>query len=285
MGNAIPKAADAAPAEEAAAARATRKVVIAGLGLIGGSFLKACEKAGHAAKGYHHSETPDFTGAEIVIVAMPPQAIEPWIREHCTAFPEGAVVVDVCGVKRALYDAFKSTGGEIAKLKWHFVGGHPMAGKELGGFANSTKDLFNGASMILTPYPYTGRKPLDMLESFFKSLGFARVVSTSPQHHDEMIAFTSQLCHVISSSYVREPLAAGHAGYSAGSFRDMVRVGAPDPDVWTELFMLNRDNLCEVLTRYIDRLVEFRDALGAADAAAVHAILEDGAEAKKAIMN
>ena len=258
-------------------------VAIAGLGLIGGSFLKAAERAGHSAVGFHHAEKPRLADAELVIVAMPPGAIEPWIREHSSDFRDGAIVVDVCGVKRPLYDAFRLTGAEVAAQKWHFVGGHPMAGKEIGGYANSTPDLFRGASMILTPYPYTGRVPLDALESFFKSVGFSRVVFTTPENHDEMIAFTSQLCHVISSAYVREPLAEGHAGYSAGSFRDMVRVGAPDPDVWTELFMLNRDNLERVLARYIGRLEEMRTAISAGDAAALHAILRDGAAAKKRI--
>lgn len=257
-------------------------IAIAGLGLIGGSFLKASEKAGYSAKGYHHGERPDLSDADIIIVAQPPLAIEPWIRENAPSFKDGAIVVDVCGVKKPLYEAFRL---DFANRKWHFVGGHPMAGKEIGGFANSTPDLFRGASMILTPYPYTGRGPLDALEKYFRSIGFSQVVTTTPENHDEMIAFTSQLCHMISSAYVREPLAAEHNGYSAGSFRDMVRVGAPDPDVWTELFMLNREKLAAVLVRYIERLEDFREALSAGDAARIHAALEKGVAAKHAIAN
>ena len=140
--------------------------------------------------------------------------------------------------------------------------------------------LFDGASMILTPYPTYGRAPLDKLEKLLKELGFARIVYTDPKHHDEMIAFTSQLCHLISSAYVREPLSKDHVGYSAGSFRDMARVGAPDPDTWTELFFANRDALLPILERYINRLDDFRGALAADDRARLHAALEDGVAAK-----
>lgn len=252
-------------------------VAIAGLGLIGGSFLEASKRAGHTATGFHHDDEADFSSADIIIVAMPPLAIEPWIRAHSRTFKDGAAVVDVCGVKRPLFEAFRN---DYATRKWHFVGGHPMAGKEVGGFANATPDLFDGASMILTPHPFTGRAPLDTLEEYFRSVGFAKIVITSPEHHDEMIAFTSQLCHAISSAYIREPLAAEHDGYSAGSFRDMARVGAPDPDVWTELFMLNRDNLAAVLVRYIERLEDLREAISAGDAKRIHAALEEGVASK-----
>ncbi|MBO6167505.1 MAG: prephenate dehydrogenase [Kiritimatiellae bacterium] len=254
-------------------------VAIAGLGLIGGSFLKAAEAAGHKAKGCHHGEREDFSWADIIIVAMPPSAIEPWIRANEATFRSGAIVVDVCGVKRPLFEAFKETGK--IERPWHFVPGHPMAGKEVGGFANATPDLYKGASMILTPYPYMGRGPLDTLEEFFRSLGFGRVVVTTPAHHDEMIAFTSQLCHIISSAYVREPLALDATGFTAGSFRDMVRVGAPDPEVWSELFTLNRDALLPVLERYISRLESFRAALASNDPTALKRDLAEGVEAKK----
>ena len=254
-------------------------VAIAGLGLIGGSFLKAAQAAGHNARGYHHGDSPDLSQADIVIIAMPPSAIEPWIRAHSAGLKQGALVVDVCGVKRPLYEAFRL---ECLKTPWCFVGGHPMAGKEVGGYANSTSDLFKSASMILTPYPYMGRGPLETLDSFFRSLGFAQVVTTTPEHHDEMIAFTSQLCHIISSAYLREPLALEHTGFSAGSFRDMVRVGAPDPEVWTELFLSNSDKLCEVLERFIGRLSAFQRDIAQANAAKLRSSLAEGATVKAA---
>lgn len=259
---------------------AKMKIRIAGLGLIGGSFLKAAEKALYDVAGYHHDERPDLSDADVIIVSLPPSAIEPWIRANSPTFKKGAIVVDVCGVKSPLFEAFKKDG--VAQ-DWVFVPGHPMAGKEVGGFENATSDLFEDASMILTPYPYTGRAPLDKLEEFFKSIGFSKVVFTSPGHHDEIIAFTSQLCHLISSAYVREGLAKDSSGFTAGSFRDMVRVGAPDPVVWTELFLLNRESLLPVLERYIERLENFRRAIGERNAESLRAQLEEGKKAKSQI--
>ena len=157
-----------------------------------------------------------------------------------------------------------------------------MACKEVGGFANASADLFRDASMILTPYPSCGRKPLDLLDGFFRELGFGRVVITTPAHHDRMIALTSQLAHVVSSAYVRDPLALEHAGYSAGSFQDMTRVARLDPGTWTDLFLANRSALLDVLNGLIGRLSEFQTALDAADADALRDLLAQGRAARLA---
>ena len=155
-----------------------------------------------------------------------------------------------------------------------------MAGKEVSGWANASADLFRNASMILTPYPSCGRGPLDALEAFFRELGFGRVVFTTPQHHDRMIALTSQLAHVVSSAYIQDPLAQDHAGYSAGSFRDMTRVARLDPDIWTDLFLANREPLDAVLGRLIARLGEYREAIRSADAPRLRALLAAGRAAR-----
>lgn len=255
-------------------------ITIVGRGLIGGSLAKAAIRAGHDASAFDKGETPHVENADVVFVAVPPSAVVDVVDSIVSRLKKGAVVVDVTGVKGCIYDAMK----KYAYSKdFVFVGGHPMAGKERTGWANSSADLFDGASMILVPYPTCGRLVLDMLERLFLQLGFSRVVYTDPAHHDEMIAFTSQLCHIISSAYVRDSLAKDHVGYSAGSFRDMVRVGAPDPDVWTELFSLNRAALLPVLERYIARLETFRDALASDDQAAIHAQLDEGVAAKRAL--
>lgn len=256
------------------------KIAIVGRGLIGGSLEKAALRAGYEVAAFDKGETPDVSGASVVFVAVPPGVLVPTVDALAPHFDDGTVVVDVTGVKSTVYRAFLKYAFE---RRWSFVGGHPMAGREKTGYANATADLFDGASMILVPYPTYGRGPLDRLEDLLRRLGFARVVYTDPAHHDEMIAFTSQLCHLISSAYVRDPLARGHAGYSAGSFRDMVRVGAPDPDVWTDLFMDNRAALLPVLERFIARLDDFRSALAADDRARLRAALEEGVEAKRAL--
>ena len=257
------------------------KISVVGRGLIGGSLLKAAERAGYAATASDKGEKPQVAEADVVFVAVPPSAVVGVVDSIVPDLKKGAIVVDVTGVKEYVY---KSLMKYAYSEDFVFVGGHPMAGKERTGWSNASADLFDGASMILVPYPTYGRAPLDLLEKICRDFGFARVVYTDPRHHDEMIAFTSQLCHLISSAYVREPLAQEHVGYSAGSFRDMARVGAPDPDVWTELFMLNRAALLPVLERYIARLDDFRAALADGDRVRLHRALEEGVAAKAQLL-
>ena len=155
-----------------------------------------------------------------------------------------------------------------------------MAGREVSGYANSLATLFDGASMILVPL--AGTAVPAPLKDYFHSVGFGRVVVTTPEHHDEMIAYTSQLAHVVSSAYVRDPLAAKHLGFSAGSFQDMTRVATVDPDIWTDLFLSNKSSLDMVLSRLIDRLGQYRDAIRSEDAAALKQLLIEGRAAKEA---
>lgn len=259
------------------------KVAVLGRGLIGGSIEKSALRAGHEAVVFRgRGPAPDLHGFDLVFLAVPPSAVPVLVDalDAKGALGDGAIVVDIAGVKRPIADALAKYAG---RRPWHFVPGHPMAGKEKTGYDNSTATLFDGASMILTPFGGTPPEVLSTLDGFFRSLGFGRVVTTDPAHHDEMIAFTSQLCHIISSAYVREPLAASHAGYSAGSFRDMIRVGAPDPDTWTELFLDNRDALLPVIDRYLDRLHDFQSALAEGDRARLHRALVNGVAAKARI--
>jgi prephenate dehydrogenase len=253
------------------------KIAVIGKGLIGGSLAKAALRAGHEAVAFDKGDVFEVDDADVVFVAVPPSAVVEVVDSISGRLRQGAVVVDMTGVKGFVYESLKK---HALSKRFVFVGGHPMAGKEVSGWANSSPSLFDGASMILVPYPSCGRLVLDMLERLFRELGFARTVFTDPEHHDEMIAFTSQLCHIMSSAYVRDELAPDHNGYSAGSFKDMIRVGAPDPDIWTELFMLNRDALMPVLSRYIGRLDDFLEALKAKDAGRLHRALEQGVIAK-----
>lgn len=269
-------------------------VGIIGLGLIGGSFAKAATRAGHSVAAWNRTRATaeaavadgsaaavldgDMTSAagspDVYLVSLPPSAVVPWIDAHQHAFKQGAVVVDATGVKGTICAALRKYAYD--DTPWTFVGGHPMAGREVSGYANATADLFQGASMILTPYPSCGRGPLDMLDAFFRALGFGNVVFTTPERHDEMIALTSQLAHVVSSAYIQDPLAKDHAGFSAGSFCDMTRVARLDPDVWTDLFLANRDALSSVLGGLVARLGEYKDALDAGDAARLRGLLERG---------
>ncbi len=270
------------------------RVGVVGLGLIGGSFAKAAARAGHTVIGFDPAldapalapfgiatASPEEIArtCELVILALPPRAVVPWVETHAEEFATGAIVVDVAGVKTVVCKALERFAFQN---RWTFIGGHPMAGREVNGFAAADATLFNGASMILTPFPSCGRGPLDRLFAFFAELGFGGTVTTTPEHHDRMIAITSQLAHVVSSAYVQDPLARQHAGYSAGSFHDMTRVARLDPDIWRDLFMANQTALTEVLDRLIACLGEYRNAIANGDGATLHSLLAAGRAARLA---
>ncbi len=251
--------------------RSDRKIAIVGLGLIGGSFFKAIREKGLAVTGIDKNDPVEVGDADLVIIALHPGLAIDWLRTHNKKIKPGALVLDVCGVKAALCKA-------VAELEkdWTFLPGHPMAGKEVSGFENSSAALFEGASMILTPQTKEENEAAESLRPFFESLGFVKVILTTPEAHDEVIAYTSQLCHILSNAYLRDELALKSEGFSGGSFRDLTRVGAPDPELWTELFLMDREALLPVLDRLIKRLDDFRSALEKADEEAMRSQLREG---------
>ena len=274
------------------------KFGIVGLGLIGGSLAKSIQfHSNHQVLGADLNETTllqaRMVGAidgeltnetlkecDVVLVALYPQASVNYILSHLDDFQEGALVIDCSGVKRHVCDQLFPA---FAEKKAIFMGGHPMAGRERSGFSYAQDDLFENASMILTPAPGTDVEIIRRAKELFLSIGFGRVRFSTPQEHDEMIAFTSQLAHIVSGAYVKTPLAAKHKGFSAGSFRDMTRVARLNEDMWTELFLENADLLVPQVEALIDRMCEYRDALKAKDADQLRAILKEGREIKEAL--
>jgi prephenate dehydrogenase len=256
------------------------KIGIRGLGLIGGSFEKAFKRVGHKTVDLKNASAADIGSCDFVFVCLPPLLVAPWIKEHADDFSDGAIVTDAAGVKGVVCDALRETA---QTSRWTYIGGHPMAGKEVSGYANSSADLFDGASMILTPFEHTPPAETERLKSLLLEIGFAKCVETTPQRHDEMIAYTSQLAHVVSSAYVRDDLAKSHDGFSAGSFQDMTRVATLDPELWSDLFLSNRRQLDEVLSRLIDRLCGYRDAIRDGDAPKLKALLTEGRDMKGAL--
>ncbi len=247
------------------------KIAIVGMGLIGGSFYKAVKEKGLAVTGIDRSDPVEVGDADFVIIALHPGLAIDWLKAHNKKIKPGALVLDVCGVKAALCKA----AAELEK-DWTFLGGHPMAGKEVSGFENSSAALFEGASMILTPQTEKEAEAAESLRPFFESLGFARVILTTPEKHDEMIAYTSQLCHILSNAYLRDELALKSKGFAGGSFRDLTRVGAPDPKLWTELFIMDREALLPIIDRFMERLSDFRSALEKKDEEAMRSQLREG---------
>lgn len=272
-------------------------IAIIGLGLIGGSLAKTIKKhmPQHTVLGYDTNEQTMFKArlldaidteltderlsiCDMVIVATWPKAAVEYVKTHAAQIKKGAVVTDVCGVKAAVCEPLWQTAQEHGFL---FVGGHPMAGMEYSGFDHASATLFQNASMILTPPRGTDIQTLEKLKHFWRELGFARVVITTPENHDKVIAYTSQLAHVASSAYIRSPFAMEHHGFSAGSFRDMTRVARLDENMWTELFELNREPLLAELNHLIQHLTQYRDALEEQNNEVLRALLREGRERKE----
>ncbi len=266
-------------------------ITIVGLGLIGGSFAKATKsRTAHTVMGCDLDDEVKLfarlTGAidkpfdaallpesDLILLALRPHAAIGWLKENAAQIAKSAVVVDMCGTKREVCTEMSA----IAKANgFMYVGGHPMAGKECGGFVNATESLYDDASMILTPDSSIDMKTLELLKNYFTDIGFANLTFSTPEEHDEIIAYTSQLAHIVSGAYVKSPTAAKRRGFSAGSFKDMTRVARLDEDMWTELMLQNSDYLCDELATLITKLTEYREALLANDADALRECLKEG---------
>lgn len=215
--------------------------------------------------------------ADVLLVALYPGAAIAAVTRIAGSVRSGALVVDCCGVKRPVCAALEPLA---AAHGFTFIGGHPMAGLERFGYENGRADLFLGASMILTPADGTPPEQLCRAETLFAALGFSRMRRCSPDEHDRMIAYTSQLAHIVSSAYVQSDASLEHIGFSAGSFQDMTRVARLDEDMWTELFLDDADYLTDELDILIGHLQEYADALKSKDAEHLRALLRDGREKK-----
>ena len=270
---------------------------IIGLGLIGGSMAKSIKaRTAHTVWGEDlDQETLDLariSGAmdarltdenlpecDLVLVAICPGAAIQWVKDHADRISRDAILVDLCGVKRVVVKALAPVAQAHGLA---YIGGHPMAGRERGGFTASSEDLYVGASMILTPDERTDMRLLETLKAFFLDVGFAGLTFSDPEEHDRIIAFTSQLAHITSSAYVKSPEAQRRRGFSAGSFQDMTRVARLDENMWTELFMNDADYLVKELDILIENLAAYSAALKAGDADRVRALLKEGRERKAA---
>jgi prephenate dehydrogenase len=273
------------------------KVAVAGLGLIGGSFAKAYKKGGHTVYGFDLNRTmlgyARLAGAiddelsdncigecELVIIALYPQDAIKYLEKNGPLISKRATVIDCCGTKREVCAA----GFELAKKHgFTFVGGHPMAGKQYSGFKHSSANLFNRAAMILVPPRFDDIALVDRVKKLLEPCGFGTLTVTTAEKHDEMVAFTSQLAHVVSNAYIKSPTARAHKGFSAGSYKDLTRVAYLNETMWTELFLENRDNLIKELDFFIDSLGKYRDALHEGDEDTLKELLREGKKRKEEV--
>ena len=272
------------------------KIGIVGLGLIGGSLAKAIKKnTQDIVYGYDISrstsasaiaeeavdgliEPEQLNKCELVIVALHPQQTIDFILDNKANFAKGSIVIDCCGVKRSIVEAVEQP---LEEAGVRFLGCHPMAGREFSGFAYSLDNLFDKASFIMTPTDNTKMSAVKEISAFAYRTGFARCVVSSPEEHDEIIAFTSQLAHVVSSAYIKSPSLDKQAGFSAGSFKDLTRVAKLNADMWTVLFDMNRTPLVAELDHIIAALTDYRDCIADRDTERLHRLLEEGTALKE----
>lgn len=273
------------------------KIAVAGLGLIGGSVAKAFMEAGEEVFGCDRDEvtmararlenavTDELTkenigSCEFVFIALYPEATIGFMEEYSPFISNGATVIDCGGTKREIC----KKGFSLAKKYGYcFMGGHPMAGTQFSGFKYSRASMFQNASMILVPDKNETIETLEKTKKLLQKAGFKSVTVSSAEEHDKIIAYTSQLAHVVSNAYVKSPNSRVHKGFSAGSYRDLTRVAKLNPDMWTELFMENGDNLCFEIDNIIAELQKYSDAIKNGDKTKLRSLLEEGSNIKESI--
>lgn len=274
------------------------RVGIMGLGLMGGSFAKALHAGGREVFAYNRThatlelamiecvdaELDEQTvgTCELIVLAGYPQASIDWLTTIADKISPGAIVIDVVGVKQVMCDACFAIAAE---RDWTFVGCHPMAGTHFSGYAHTRADMFCGAPMVVVPPAemddFERLDVLERLKALLEPCGFGSYTLSDADHHDQVIAFTSQLAHVVSNAYVKSPSAADRKGFSAGSYKDLTRVAQLNAQMWTELFLDNADHLSFEIGTLIENLQAYRDAIDAGDAATLRRLLEEGDRRKR----
>lgn len=274
------------------------KVGIVGLGLIGGSLAKAYKESGQAevfgwdtdvdtmllAKTVEAIDgTLDETvlpDCDLLLLALYPGAAIEYLRAHAPEISKKTFVIDCCGVKQVVCDACFPIAEQYG---FSFFGGHPMAGTQFSGFAKSRSSLFRGASMILVPPRFDDIAQLDQAKQLLAPVGFGRTVVTTADKHDEMIAFTSQMAHIVSNAFIKSPAARQHKGFSAGSYKDLTRVAWLNETMWTELFMDNRQKLIREIDILMHSLEEYKEAMQQEDAPRLKELLREGRICKEEV--
>ncbi len=272
-------------------------VGIVGLGLIGGSFAKAYHEAGATVLVWNRSRSvldfavmsgavdaelteDNIAACDLVLIALYPEATIEWFRRMAPHIGSHPVVLDCGGTKRTICAACFPIAEEYGVT---FLGGHPMAGTQYSGFKNAKATMYHGAPMVIVPPDFDDVLLFDRVKQLLQPAGFSRFSFTTAEAHDEMIAFTSQMAHVVSNAYIKSPTADQHKGFSAGSYKDMTRVAWLSPEMWAELFLENKDNLLHELDIFMAHLGEYRDAMARDDLPALTRLLDEGRRRKEEV--
>ena len=273
------------------------KVGILGLGLIGGSLARAYSDAGHqvyvcdldedmlafaqlagAAKGELTDEM--IPQCELILLAIYPEGSALWLEQKAHLVHPLALVMDCCGVKRQVVSRCFPLA---EKYGFTFIGGHPMAGTQFSGFKYSRANLFKGQPMVLVPPRFDDVELLQRAKDALEPCGFGHFSVTTAEDHDRMIAFTSQMPHILSNGFIKSPTALDHKGFSAGSYKDLTRVAWLNAPMWAELFLENQDYILNELNIYIDALKAYRDAISANDMDTLVQLLDEGKKRKEEV--
>lgn len=272
-------------------------VGILGLGLIGGSLARAYALAGHTvfaaekdenilsfailSGAVHEPLNADTVGkCGLILLAIYPGGSIRWLEENAPLVSREALVMDCCGIKEEICARSFPLAEQYG---FTFIGGHPMAGSHFSGFRYSRATLFRGAPMVLVPPRFDEMALLQRAKDALEPCGFGSFSVTTAKEHDKMIAFTSQMPHLLSNAYIKSPTALGHKGFSAGSYKDLTRVAWLNAPMWAELFLENKENVLFELDTYLDSLQKYRDALAREDETALTALLEEGKKRKEAV--
>ena len=270
---------------------------ILGLGLIGGSMARAYALEGHTVYACEKDESmlsfAMLAGAvqgeltedripqcDLILLAIYPAGSANWLEKHAHLISHETLVMDLCGIKREIC---KRCFPLAEKFGFTFVGGHPMAGSQFSGFKYSRANLFENQPMVLVPPRFDDIQLLDRCKNALAPCHFGRFSVTTAEEHDRMIAFTSQMPHILSNAFIKSPTAQNHKGFSAGSYKDLTRVAWLNPQMWAELFLENRDFTLYELDTYLESLNAYRDALAAGDLEKLVTLLEEGKRRKEEV--
>ncbi len=272
-------------------------VGIVGLGLIGGSFAKAYHEAGERVLAWNRTRSvlefamldggvdgelteETISSCDLILVTLYPAAAIAYLERMGPHIGSGPLVIDCCGTKRVVCEAAFPLA---EKYGFTYIGGHPMAGTHNSGYKYARANLYHGAPMVLVPPVYDDIDLLEQAKELLAPAGFGHISVTTAEQHDAMIAFTSQLAHVVSNAYIKSPTASVHKGFSAGSYKDMTRVAWLNPGMWAELFLENKDYLIREVDGLIASLNEYRDAMEEDDKDRLVSLLEDGRRRKEEV--
>lgn len=271
-------------------------ILVVGLGLIGGSLCKALKKytdntiigldtdksveqLALSDKSIDYTFSENYEEIELIIICLYPDAAEKYLFSIGDNLKSGTVITDVCGIKG---DFAERINDYCNQKKLKYVGIHPMAGREVGGYKNSSSELFKNANFIITPFENSDKTAVKMLKELSIKVGAKKLVVTTPYEHDKMIAYTSQLAHVVSSAYVKSPAIEKECGFSGGSFQDMTRIATMNEEMWSTLFLQNRDNLLEELNILINNLQKYSKVISENNKPELMKLIKEGRIIKEA---